>query len=160
MEVAHDTVSRWLRYLNELYYFFELRPWSKSVPRSLKKEGKIYLYDGTAIANEGAKFENLLAGHLLKACHFWSDTGEGQFNVHYLRNKEKQELDFLIVKDKRPWLCIEAKLASASMDDKLINKFLRHLKCPFVQVTFEEKIWRARDDRVILSATSFLSKLP
>ncbi len=160
LEVAHDTVSRWLRYLNELFYFFELKPWSKSVPRSLKKEGKIYLYDWTSIANEGIKFENLIACHLLKACHYWSDTGEGQFALHYLRNKEKQEVDFVIIKDKRPWLCVEAKMASTKLDTKVIDKFVGYLKCPFVQVTLEEKIWRAWEDRVVLSATTFLSDLP
>jgi predicted AAA+ superfamily ATPase len=61
LEVAHDTVSRWLKYSNELFYFFEIKPWSKSIPRSLKKEGKIYLYDWTEIDGEGERFENLIA---------------------------------------------------------------------------------------------------
>lgn len=40
LEVAHDTVTRWLCYLNELFYFFELKPWNKSIPRSIKKKEK------------------------------------------------------------------------------------------------------------------------
>jgi predicted AAA+ superfamily ATPase len=83
LEIAHDTVSRWLKYLNELFYFFEIKPWSKSIPRSLKKEGKIYLYDWTEIEVEGVKFENFVACHLLKACHYWADTGEGDFDLFY-----------------------------------------------------------------------------
>ena len=89
LEVSHDTVRRWLNYLTELYYFFEIRPWTKSVARTLKKEPKIYFYEWTEIESVGPRFENMLAVHLQKACHFWTDTGEGDFSLHYLRNKEK-----------------------------------------------------------------------
>ncbi|MEN0059968.1 MAG: ATP-binding protein, partial [Bdellovibrio sp.] len=116
LEVAHDTVTRWLKYLNELYYFFELKPWTKSIPRSLKKEGKIYLYDWTEVEDAGVRFENMLACHLIKACHYWTDTGEGDFDLFYLRNKEKQEVDFLISKNKKPWLMVEAKKGLIAKD--------------------------------------------
>lgn len=160
LEVAHDTVSRWLRYLNELFYFFEIKPWTKSVPRSLKKEGKIYLYDWTEIESPGAKFENLVACQLLKACHFWSDTGEGAFELFYLRNKEKQEIDFLIVKDRKPWLCIEAKLSDKNIDTKTANKFTSYLGCRFVQIVFEPGVWRVREDQLVASAAAVFSGLP
>lgn len=160
LEVAHDTVSRWLRYLGELFYFFEIKPWSKSIPRSLKKEGKIYLYDWTEVEDEGAKFENFVACHLLKACHYWTDTGEGQFDLFYLRNKEKQEIDFVIVKDKKPWLCVEAKVSDTQINDLMIQKFLRHTKCPYVQVVQKNGIWRAWEDKVVASAERVFSGLP
>ncbi len=160
LEVAHDTVSRWLRYLNELFYFFEIKPWTKSVPRSLKKEGKIYLYDWTEIPSPGAKFENLVACHLLKACHFWSDTGEGAFELFYLRNKEKQEIDFLIVKDRKPWLCMEAKLSDKNIETKTTDKFISYLGCPFVQIVFEPGVWRNKDGRLVASASAVFSGLP
>jgi predicted AAA+ superfamily ATPase len=160
LEVAHDTVSRWLKYLSELYYFFELKPWSKSIPRSLKKEGKIYLYDWTEIENEGAKFENLVAGHLLKACHYWTDTGEGLFDLYYLRNKEKQEIDFIIIKDKKPWLCIESKLSETKIDHKSVDKFLKFTKCPFVQIVLAPDIWKAENEKLVASAGRVFTGLP
>lgn len=160
LEVAHDTVSRWLKYLNELFYFFEIKPWSKSIPRSLKKEGKIYLYDWTEIDSEGVKFENLVASQLLKACHFWTDTGEGLFELFYLRNKEKQEIDFLITKNKKPWLCIEAKLSETKIDSTSVNKFLKHTHCPFVQVVFDTDIWRVDGEKLVASANRVFSGLP
>lgn len=160
LEVSHGTVTRWLKYLNELYYFFEIKPWSKSIPRSLKKEGKIYLYDWTEIEKPGFKFENLVASHLLKACHYWTDTGEGQFDLFYLRNKEKQEIDFLIVKDRKPWLCIEAKLSNTTIDQKSLLKLTENLNCPFVQIVLTEGIWRSKDSTLIASATEVLRGLP
>lgn len=160
LEVAHDTVSRWLKYLGELFYFFEIKPWSKSVPRSLKKEAKIYLYDWTEIEGAGEKFENLVASHLLKACHYWTDTGEGSFALHYLRNKEKQEIDFVIVKDKKPWLCLEAKISDSKIDFSVVDKFLKYTRCPYVQILLEPDLWRVEGDKVVASATRVLAALP
>jgi predicted AAA+ superfamily ATPase len=165
LEVAHDTVSRWLKYLNELYYFFELKPWTKMVARSIKKEGKIYLYDWTNIEKEGERFENLIASHLLKACHYWTDTGEGDFNLHYLRNKEKQEIDFLIVKNKKPWLMVECKWADTNIESKTINKFQNYFSCPYVQVVYTPNIWRLENQdpanqQLVCSIDRLLCQLP
>lgn len=160
LEVSFDTVKRWLKYLNELYYYFELRPWSKSVARSLKKEPKIYLFDWSEIESPGIRFENLIASHLLKACHFWTDTGEGLFELYYLRNKEKQEIDFIVIKDKRPWLCVESKWSDLSMNIKSIDKFQSSLRIPYIQVVYESGIYRASNDKLLMSAEYFLSGLP
>ncbi len=69
LEVSHPTTTRWLAYLKELYYVFELKPYSQSVSRSLKKEGKVYLWDPGEVDEPSARFENLIGLHLLKACH-------------------------------------------------------------------------------------------
>jgi len=111
VEAGVHTVKRWVNYLKQLYYLFEVKPYARSIPRSLRREGKIYLWDYAAIPGRAARFENLVACHLLKACHFWTDTGHGQFDLFYLRDKEKHEIDFLIVRDGRPWLPVEVKLA-------------------------------------------------
>lgn len=110
LEVSYDTVKRWVNYLKELYYLFELKPHATRIPRSLKKEGKVYLFDFAEVEDEAARFENLIAFHLLKACDAWTDTGEGEFELRYLRNKDQQEIDFLILKDGKPWLPVEVKL--------------------------------------------------
>jgi predicted AAA+ superfamily ATPase len=128
LEVAHLTVKRWLNYLSELYYFYEIKPYSKSIPRSLKKEGKIYLWDWSELENEGSRYENLVASHLLKSCHYWTDSGEGQFDLHFLRNKQKQEVDFLIVRDKKPWISLEVKSGQTSFEKSILkyHPFLKH----------------------------------
>jgi uncharacterized protein len=117
LEVSIPTVKRWITYLKALYYLFEVKPWHRGIRRSLRREGKIYLWDYGAIRNEAARFENLVASHLLKTCHFWTDSGHGEFELRYLRNKEKQEIDFLIVRDGVPWLPIEVKFGDLAPSD-------------------------------------------
>jgi uncharacterized protein len=163
LEVSHDTVRRWTSMLKELYYFFEIKPWTRSINRSLKKEGKIYMWDAGEVEESSARFENLVAGHLLKACDFWTDTGEGLFELHYLRNKEKQEIDFLITRDRKPWLPVEVKWRDASPSPAW-KKYLPALGVPFgVQLVSEPGRWEWRnvgDGRVLVgSAGEFLSGL-
>ena len=69
----------------------------------------MYLWDWAAIADTGQKLETLVAGHLFKAVHFWEDMGLGDFALHFLRDKEKREVDFLVVRDGEPWFLVEAK---------------------------------------------------
>jgi uncharacterized protein len=160
LEVAYNTIKRWLNYLRELYYVFELKPYAKSLPRAIKKEGKLYLWDWSEIKDPGARFENLIASHLLKYCHFLTDIGEGTFELYYLRNKAKQEIDFLIVKDKQPWLPIEAKLNHLEPSPNW-QAFMKHLPCEVaIQVTYKQKVYRVYDfawgKLLIISADMFL----
>jgi uncharacterized protein len=128
MEIGFDTVRRWITYLKELYYLFEIKPYSKKIPRSLRREGKIYLWDYGIIADMPIRFENLVACHLLKTCHYWTDTGQGEFELFFLRNKEKREIDFLIVRDGTPWLPIEVKWEDTSPSENW-NAFAKILPC-------------------------------
>ena len=43
LSVVHETISRWISYLIELYFLFELPVYSKSIARFLKKEKNIFL---------------------------------------------------------------------------------------------------------------------
>ncbi|MFH1874030.1 MAG: ATP-binding protein [Pseudomonadota bacterium] len=110
LEVSHPTTKRWINWLSQLFYIYVIPPFNKKIARSLKKQPKIYLWDWSEIKDEAVKFENLVASHLLKAAHFWTDSGIGTFDLYYLRDKEKKEVDFLMVKDKKPWLMVECKL--------------------------------------------------
>jgi predicted AAA+ superfamily ATPase len=163
LEVAHTTVQRWLSYLNELYYHFEVKPYHKSFPRAIKKEGKLYLWDWSEVADPGARFENLIASHLLKYCHYLTDTGFGEFKLHYLRNKEKEEIDFLIVKDKKPWLPIEVKLNDENPSPNWLP-FMKHMKCTrALQVTLKNNVFKIVKndgfDLLVISADKFLQYL-
>lgn len=159
LSCSHDSVTRWLGHLQELYYYYPIAPFSNSIARSLKKEAKIYLYDWSEVVSEGAKFENMIAGHLLKACHFWQDTGEGKFTLHYLRNKDKKEVDFVIVKNKKPFFTIECKLNSTELDTGY-QTFQKVLKCPHIQLLRESGQYRKiNDDTYIMSGDYFLEWL-
>jgi hypothetical protein len=156
LEVSLDTVRRWIQCLKELYYVFEIKPYTTSVARSLRKAGKLYLWDLGEVDGEAARFENLVACHLLKACHYWTDTGEGNFELCFLRNKEQEEIDFLIVKDRKPWLAIEAKL-SDPRPSSAWARFLPQLSCKRgVQLLRAPGSWRIldRDDHQVLVASA------
>lgn len=126
--VSFNTIKRWLSYFRELYFSFEIRPYHNNIRRSLKKDAKLYLWDYSQITDPSAKFENLVAAHLLKACHFWSDAGEGQFELFYLRDKDKREIDFLITKDQQPWLPVEVKLSEKEPSPNF-KIFMKQLTC-------------------------------
>jgi predicted AAA+ superfamily ATPase len=164
LETSHPTMTRWISSLKELYLIYEIKPWSNNITRSLKKEGKFYMWDYGEVPDPGARFENMIGSHLLKACHCWTDMGEGKFELFYLRNKEKQEIDFLIVRDGKPWLPVEAKTGSTT---PALNwkKMMPQLPCKLaIQVCLTPGIWsiHAQGDRklIIASADEFLRYLP
>lgn len=164
LEVSFDTVRRWTVLLKDLYYIHEVKPHHESIARSLRKEGKIYMWDYGEVPQPAARFENLIANHLLKACHFWTDTGEGAFELRYLRNKEKQEIDFLIVRDKKPWLPVEVKLSDETPSPNW-QKFLPALKCPrALQLVAKPGVWREHTigdvNLTVASASEALAYLP
>ena len=117
-----DTVRRWIVTLESLFYCFTLRPWFRNVPKSLRKQPKVYLWDWSLVADPGARRENLVASHLLKAVHWWTDSGLGTFELCYLRDKAKREVDFVVVRDGEPWFLVEVKSSSR----REINPSLRH----------------------------------
>jgi len=98
--------------------------------------------DYTEIVSEAARYENLIACHLLKTCHLWTDTGEGDFSLFCLRDKQKREIDFLICKDGKPWLPIEAKLNETDPSPNWIP-FLNQLPCKKgIQIVFKPNQWK------------------
>jgi predicted AAA+ superfamily ATPase len=144
LEVSFDTVKRWMALLCEIYYLFEIKPWSRRVPRTLKREGKVYLWDYSGVPDTAARFENLVAAHLLKACHYWTDTGEGDFDLYYLRTKEGHEIDFLIVRDGEPWLPVEVKYSDRNPSPHW-RKFLALLPCRRALQLVYRPAWRVHD---------------
>lgn len=113
--VNHETAKNWVELLDRLYFTYRIPPHTDRIARALKKEPKLYLWDWAALRDPGARFENLVAGHLLKSVHHWSDLGFGNYELRYLRNKEKQEIDFLLLKDRTPIVAVECKLSDTAL---------------------------------------------
>jgi predicted AAA+ superfamily ATPase len=109
IRVSVDTVRRWTATLESLYYCFSVRPWYKNVTRALRKEPKYYLWDWSQVGDPGARAENLVASALLKATHWWKQDGRGDFGLHFIRDKQKREVDFLVTRDGQPWTLVEVK---------------------------------------------------
>jgi predicted AAA+ superfamily ATPase len=91
------------------YYIFKVPPYHRRLERALKKEAKYYLWDWSEVEEEGRRFENLVAAHLLKFCHFYEDLHGIRAELYYLRDMEKREVDFLVTWEKEPWFLVECK---------------------------------------------------
>ena len=160
LDIAHTTVSRWLLALSQVYYQFDLRPFSKSIPRSLKKEAKIYLYDWSDVQEKGPRFENMIACHLLKMMNFYNDTGQADLKLHYLRDKDGNEVDFLMTNKNKPLFSIEAKLGQRSLDTTYL-RFQKRIRCPHFQIIMDKDFLRKhQNDAYVISFDLFFSNLP
>ncbi|MBS2021641.1 MAG: ATP-binding protein [Deltaproteobacteria bacterium] len=127
--VAQDTVKRWVDLLTRLHFGFLVRPWFTNVSKALRKEPKWFLRDWSGVANEGLRAETLVACHLLKAVEGWTDLGFGDFELRYLRDKEKREVDFVVIKDRRPWFLVEVKASDTALSPAL-DHFQKQTKAP------------------------------
>jgi uncharacterized protein len=130
IQVSVDTIRRWLNLLEVVYFSFRIRPFSTNVTKSLLKEPKVYLWDWAFIQDRGRRIENFVASHLLKAVHLYTDLGFGDYDLYYLRDKNKREVDFLVTKDKTPWFLVEVKSSEQPITDSL-HYFKKILNAPF-----------------------------
>lgn len=109
LEVDHKTVDRWLEILENLYVCFRVAPFGAARIRAVKKERKLYLWDWSAVPEPGPRFENLVASQLLKYCHLVEDTEGYRMELRFLRDTDKREVDFVVLRDRRPLFAVECK---------------------------------------------------
>lgn len=164
VNVSNDTIKRWIKVLKSFYFCFTIQPWTKNISRSLLKEPKVFLWDWSFVEDEGSRVENFIASHLLKAVHFWTDRGLGEYGLYFLRDKDKREVDFLVSKDGKPWFIVEVKTSENAGISKSLYHFQASTKAPHAfQVVFdrpfEEGDCFAYSKPTIVSARSFLSQL-
>lgn len=120
LEVSPKTVKHWVEILERLYVVFVVTPYSKNIARAILKEPKIYFYDTGRIKHDaGARFENMIACHLLKRNHFLEDTRGDTRLLHYVRDQQGREADFLTWVDQKPEFLIEAKVSNFNLSSHL-----------------------------------------
>lgn len=155
------TIKRWMGILENLYVVFKVTPYHKNIARSLLKEPKFYFYDTAGIyGDSGIKLENIVAAALLKELHFLEDTLGYKTRLHYLRNKDGREIDFLVVIENTPILMIEVKWADDTLSKNFIHyaKFLPKVnKIQLVKELAREKSYETGVK--VLSAGKWLKKL-
>ena len=163
IRVSENTIREWVAVLKVLYYGFEIRPWFRNIENSLRKTPKWYLRDWSAVSDEGKRAETLVACHLLKAVECWSDLGLGKFELFYLRDKQKHEIDFLVARDDEPWFLVEAKKSDNVLSPQLdffqkatraVHAFQVVLDAPYI-----ESDCFSRTKPVVVPALTFLSQL-
>jgi hypothetical protein len=123
LDASHRGVSHWVDVLERLYFAFRVTPYTAKAIRGLRKMPKAYLWDSSLVPDPGARFENLVALHLLTLCHRLEDAEGHRMGLHYLRDLHGREVDFLVTVDRRPWFAVEAKLS-----DRVVSPTLRYFK--------------------------------
>jgi hypothetical protein len=96
LKVSYNTVRSWLDILERFYLVFSVPTWTGKIARAIRKERKYYLWDYARINNDAAKFENMVACELWRAVTLWTDLGLGNFSLHFIKDKEKGEVDFVV----------------------------------------------------------------
>ncbi len=122
IQVSPKTAKAWLEALEKMYLCFSVRPYTRQLARAIQKPPKVYFFDNADVieeAGQGARFENLVATHLLKNLHFLEDSRGLAFDLRYIRDKEKREVDFAILQEGKIFALIEVKWAEDKMSKAL-----------------------------------------
>ena len=163
LHVSYNSVRSWLTVFERFFLIFSISPWTRKILRAIQKEQKVYIMDAPLIKEPAARFENMVALELWRAISSWNDMGYGRFSLHFIKNKEKQEVDFLIANEGDPILLIEAKLTDTQPSTAL-KKFQRSLGIPAVQLNNEGDGYRMLSNGnhsiLIAPAYQWLSHLP
>ncbi len=131
---APNTIRKYLEILEALFVIFRVSPFHRNIARSLLKEPKIYFYDtGMVKGDEGSRFENLMAVSLLKHVNAIEDYDGKRATLHYLRTKEKKEVDFAVVIEDLTPTIIEAKYSETKVSRPLCY-FHKKYDLPAIQV--------------------------
>lgn len=135
LQVSHPTLSRWLEILERVYCIFRVAPFGAPRLRAVKKERKHYHFDWTVVPEPGARFENLVAAHLLKWTDYQVDAQGRPVELRYFRDIDGREVDFVLVHSGRPVGFVECKLADAPVSGGLRYLVARFPNVPAWQVS-------------------------
>jgi predicted AAA+ superfamily ATPase len=135
LQVTHKTVANWLEILERLYAIYRLSPFGAPRIRAVKKEQKHYHWDWSVVQEPALRFENLVAGHLLKWVHHEQDTRGRDVDLRYFRDTDRREVDFVVVERRTPQLLVECKWADVEVDRGLRYLKARFPKCEAWQIS-------------------------
>jgi len=119
LDVSHETADRWVRIFERMYYCFRIPPYGAPKVRAVKKEQKLYLWDWSLVSEPGPRFENFVASHLLKYCHFQEDTEGYRMELRFLRDTDKREVDFVVLQEGKPIFAVECKTGAKSISPSI-----------------------------------------
>ncbi|MGD9592535.1 MAG: ATP-binding protein [Candidatus Berkiella sp.] len=157
--ISPMTVKKYIQILEALYIIFSITPYANNIARSLLKEPKIYFFDnGLVKGDEGAQLENLVAISLLKHCFAKVDYQAENYALHYLRTKDKEEVDFALVKDNIIEKIIEVKNSNREIS-KSLYAFHKRYDLPAVQIVKDLRQERMIGNIEVMKVNSFLKEL-
>jgi len=157
LELSPPTIKSHLRRLEDFYLVFKVHPYSKNVKRALLKAPKCYLYDWTRLKDPSKRFENYVAVELLTRLHLWMEGSENRFALFYIRTRQKEETDFLILKNGQPWLLVETKLSDGPIAAHHHRMQAALGGVPFIQLCREDGVCVEEANCFRISASRLLA---
>lgn len=159
LQVAPRTVKSWIDILDNLYFSYRVAPFGSPKIRAVKKENKLYLWDWSSIKEKGIRFENMVASHLFKVCHFQEDYHGEKMELRFLRDTDLREIDFVVLKNGSPLFAVECKLK-----DKDLSPWVRYFKertaIPlFYQVHLGERDYGTPEEGRVLPFSTFVNEV-
>lgn len=119
LQIDHRKMTKWIQIFEKFYALFLLPPFGSPLIKAVKKEKKHYHLDWSIVEKESARFENLVAVHLLKWVNFEQDTKGRLIELRYFRDIERREVDFVVTEKNKPILFVECKYDDGDVDDNL-----------------------------------------
>ena len=102
--------------------------------------------------------ENFIACSLLKHVFFLQNEKGIDARLHYLRTKEKREVDFCLVEDERPTLMLEVKNGDSTLSKQLLY-FKERYNIPGKQIVKNLRKEYMVNDLIVQKAENFLKSL-
>jgi predicted AAA+ superfamily ATPase len=160
IQVSPKTLKKWLEVLERMYIVFVVKPYTKKISRAIQKPPKVFFFDNAdVLGDDGARFENLVATHLIKKIHFLEDRDGYKYELAYIRDKEKREVDFVILKEGKISELIEAKFNDDQISTSL-KYYTERLKPErAMQVVYSLKRSYQQDKICVLNPIEALSDL-
>lgn len=122
LAVSSPTLRSYLGILQALFVVFAVHPWHRNIARSVLQQPKIYFFDtGLVQGDDGIRFENLVACHLLKHAQWQQDAQGRECALHYLRTKDGSEVDFALSDGEQVTDLVECKWADAGPHRALVR---------------------------------------
>lgn len=156
LQKSFKAVSRYLDLFERFYAIYRITPFGPPHIKAVKKERKHYHFDWNLIKDEGPRFENLLASHLLKWCHYFEDTQGRELSLHFFRDLEQREVDFVVCEDRKAILLVEAKLSDAPVSKDLTYLARKNPSAPAFQVHLRGKKHFETEDGIVVGPASKL----
>ena len=160
LRVSHRTVSGWLAAAERLHAIFRVPCFGSGLLRAVRKQRKHYHFDWTVVRDDGPRFENLVACHLLKWVQWRQDTEGEDLELHTFRDRDRREVDFVVADGPEPRLLVECKWSDGG-----VSRSLRYLHRKFPGAAAWQisatgrKDYRTREGVRVAPALALLSTL-
>jgi len=159
LAVSSPTLKRYLDILQALFIVFTVQPWHRNIARAVLQQPKVYFFDnGLVRGDDGVRFENLVACHLLKHVQWQQDAFGRECGLHYLRTKDGAEVDFALSDANGLSGLVECKWAD-NAPHRALQRFAQESGVPAVQVVRSLRQPEQRGDIEIAYGAGWLSRL-